>query len=34
MFTLPDEMTVFPGHGPTTTIGFEKINNPFVGANA
>jgi glyoxylase-like metal-dependent hydrolase (beta-lactamase superfamily II) len=30
LFTLPDETEVFPGHGPKTSIGFEKINNPFV----
>lgn len=31
LFTLPDEVTVYSGHGPTTNIGFEKMNNPFVG---
>ncbi|MBS1655289.1 MAG: MBL fold metallo-hydrolase [Bacteroidetes bacterium] len=30
LFTLPDETKVFSGHGPVTTIGFEKMNNPFV----
>jgi len=30
LFTLPDETVVFPGHGPETTISYEKINNPFV----
>ncbi len=30
LFTLPDDYTVYPGHGPETTIGFEKINNPFL----
>ena len=30
LYTLPDETVVYPGHGPTTTIGFEKKNNPFV----
>lgn len=34
LFLLPDETQVFSGHGPATTIGFEKINNPFVGKNA
>jgi len=30
LFTLPDEMKVYPGHGPTTTIGKERTTNPFV----
>lgn len=29
MFTLPDNVEVYPGHGPSTTIGFEKKHNPF-----
>ncbi len=29
LFTLPDSVTVYPGHGGETTIGYEKINNPF-----
>jgi len=31
LFTLPDDVTVYPGHGPKTTIGFEKKTNPFCG---
>jgi glyoxylase-like metal-dependent hydrolase (beta-lactamase superfamily II) len=30
LFTLPNDVTVYPGHGPKTTIGFEKVNNPFL----
>ena len=30
LFTLPDDTKVHSGHGPTTTVGFEKMNNPFV----
>lgn len=28
-FTLNDDIAVHPGHGPSTTIGAEKHNNPF-----
>jgi hydroxyacylglutathione hydrolase len=30
LYALPDNITVYPGHGPKTTIGYEKANNPFV----
>ena len=29
LFTLPDNTVVLPGHGQSTSIGFEKANNPF-----
>ena len=29
LFVLPDETAVLCGHGPETSIGFEKENNPF-----
>lgn len=29
LFPLPGDVVVYPGHGPTTTIGYEKKNNPF-----
>jgi len=30
LLILPDDTRVFPGHGPESTIGFEKANNPFL----
>jgi len=33
IFTLPDETRLLSGHGPETTVGDEKRNNPFVGGS-
>jgi hydroxyacylglutathione hydrolase len=30
LMILPDNTVVLPGHGPKSTIGYEKINNPFL----
>lgn len=30
LLVLDDKMIVYPGHGPSTTIGFERQNNPFL----
>jgi glyoxylase-like metal-dependent hydrolase (beta-lactamase superfamily II) len=30
LLTLPDDTVVFPGHGPKTSIGWERRTNPFV----
>jgi hydroxyacylglutathione hydrolase len=30
LMILPDDTRVFPGHGPETSIGFERIYNPFL----
>ena len=30
LYVLPDETIVYSGHGPSTTIGYEKVKNPFV----
>ena len=33
-FTLPDDATIYPGHGESTTVGEERRFNPYVGRNA
>lgn len=31
LFQLPESTKIYAGHGETTTIGYEKKNNPFCG---
>jgi len=30
IFSLPDETTLYPGHGPPTSVGHERATNPFL----
>jgi glyoxylase-like metal-dependent hydrolase (beta-lactamase superfamily II) len=30
IYSLPEETVVYPGHGPSTTVGAEKAGNPYV----
>jgi hydroxyacylglutathione hydrolase len=30
LFRFPDDTVVWPGHGPSTTVGVEKRTNPFL----
>lgn len=30
LLTLPDNTIVYPGHGPNTTIGAERVGNPYL----
>ncbi len=34
LFPLGDDLHAFPGHGPATTLGHERRENPFVGDGA
>lgn len=34
LFALPDDTILYSGHGPATTVGEEKANNPFAGIHA
>ncbi len=34
LFPLGDALRVLPGHGPETTLGVERLTNPFVGVGA
>lgn len=30
LMKLPDDTRVLPGHGPDTTIGYERLHNPYI----
>lgn len=30
VLTLPDDTVLYPGHGPATTVGHERVSNPFL----
>ena len=30
ILTLPDSVILVPGHGPTTTVGYERMHNPYL----
>jgi len=34
LMTLPDNYKVYPGHGPSSTIGVEREGNPFINGTA
>ncbi len=31
ILTLPDDVTILPGHGPETTVNRERVSNPYLG---
>jgi hydroxyacylglutathione hydrolase len=33
ILTLPEETVLYPGHGPETTVGHERVSNPFLAPN-
>ena len=33
LLVLPDDTLVLPGHGPSSTVGVEKLTNPFFGGS-
>ena len=33
ILTLPEETVLYPGHGPETTVGHERVSNPFLVPN-
>lgn len=32
LMIFDDDLRIFPGHGPASTIGTERLHNPFIGA--
>ena len=34
LFTLDEDLPVYPGHGPATSLAAERAHNPFVGERA
>jgi hydroxyacylglutathione hydrolase len=34
IMSLPDDVKLYPGHGPATSVGHEKKFNPFLGEDA